>query len=102
MIFDLMAFKIHLRSKNDELFIQTFLLKAHEMIFCEMLLKSSVVDVVFLLAMGGLSITDMAAFVFLTAVDIEFVASIKSLTTESTLWMSFEAGLIQRCRLIIT
>lgn len=50
MCVELMSLEVHLGVKDDKFLFQTFLVRAHEMIFAEMLLKRAVVDVILLLA----------------------------------------------------
>jgi len=102
MCFNLVGLQVHLRLENDELFLQAFLVKANEMILLEVALKSVVVNVVLLLAVGRASVTDVAAFMFITAVSVQLIIAVESLTAEATFGMSLETTLIYGSRLIIT
>jgi hypothetical protein len=100
--FNLMCFQVHLRFENNKLLFQALWVKASEMIFCKMLLKGVVINVILLLAMGGTSITDVTAFVLITTMSVELVVAVKSLATEPTLGVPSEATLVYSSRLVVT
>lgn len=52
-----MSLEVHLGVKDDKFLLQTFLVRAHKMVFAEMLLKGPVVEVILLLAAAISSIT---------------------------------------------
>lgn len=89
-----MGLQIHLRLKHDELLFQALLVQAKEVVFLEVILQRIVVDVVLLLAMSGSSIADVASLMPVTAVSIQFVISVKSLATETALWVTSETTLV--------
>ena len=72
------------------------------MIFLKMTLKGLIIHVVLLLAVVGSAITDMAAFMLLTAMGIQLVVTVKALSTETTLGMPFETALVDGTGLVIT
>lgn len=72
------------------------------MIFLEMTLKGLIIHVVLLLAVVGSAVTDMTAFVLLTAMGIQLVVTVKALSTETTFGMSFETALVDGTGLVIT
>ena len=57
----------------------------------EVLFQHLVVQVVLWIAAVIPSITNVAFLVLLPAVQVQFVVSVESLPTETTLWMPFEA-----------
>jgi hypothetical protein len=71
------------------------------MVFLEVALQSIVVDVVLLLTMGGTAVANVASFVLISTVSVEFVIAIESLPTESTLWVALEAALVDSTRFVI-
>ena len=101
MCLDLVTLQVHLRLKNDELFLQTLFIQASEMIFVEVILQCVVVNIVLLLTMGGASVTDVATFVFITAMSVQLVVAVEPLTTKATLRVSPEATLVYSSRLVI-
>ena len=102
MGFDLVGFQIHLRFENNELLFQTFLVKTDEVILREMLLKSVVINVILLLAVGRASVTDVAAFMFIAAVGVQLIITVESLATETALRVTPEATLIYSARFVVT
>jgi hypothetical protein len=102
MCFNLVALQVHLRFKNNKLFLQAIWVKASEMILMEVVLKSVVVNIVLLLAVGRTSVTDVAAFMFITAVSVQLVVAVEALTTEAAFGMSPETTLVDGSRLVIT
>lgn len=71
------------------------------MIFVEVILQCVIVNIVLLLTMGGASVTDVATFVFITAMSVQLVVAVEPLTTKSTLGVSPEATLVYSSRLVI-
>jgi len=65
-----MGLQIHLRLEHDEFLIQALLVQAQEVVFLEMVLERSIIDVVLLLAMSGSSIANVASLMLVTAVCI--------------------------------
>ena len=100
MLFKLMGLEIKLRRKYYELFIQAGLVQTEKMILSEVLFQTVVVKIV--LRLTSSPITDKTPFVFLSAVDIKLVLSIKSLATKSTFWVAFESRLVNCTRIIIS
>jgi hypothetical protein len=94
MAFQLMSFHVHLRLENNKLLLQTLLVQAQEMIFLEVILERIIVNIILLLASGGLSITNMTSFVAITTVSVQFIVAIEPLTAETTLGVTFETALI--------
>ena len=101
MCFKLVTLQVHLRFKNNKLFLQAFWVKASKVIFVEVVLKRGVVDIVLLLAVGRTAVTDVAPFVLITAVGVQLVVAVEALTAETTLGVSPETTLIDRSRLVI-
>lgn len=101
MGFQLVAFEIHLSFKNNKFFVQTFLIQAQKVVFLEMLLKSIIVDIILLLAVARLSITDMASLMLVSTMGVELVVSIEALTAKFTLGMSLETALVDSTGVIV-
>lgn len=101
MCLDLVTLQVHLRLENDELFFQTLFIQASEMILMKVILQCVIVNIVLLLTMGGASVTDVATFVFITAMSVQLVVAVEPLTTKSTLRVSPEATLVYSSRLVI-
>lgn len=101
MRLDLMSFQIHLRFEDHKFLLQTFWVQAEKVVALKMILKGLIINVVLLLTVGGTTITDMATFVFVSAVSVELVVAVEALATKSTLRVSFETTLIDRAGLII-
>jgi hypothetical protein len=72
------------------------------MIFLEMTFKGLIVHVVLLLAVVRAPVTDMAAFMLLTAMGVQLVVTIEALSAETTLRMPFETALVDGTGLVIT
>ena len=70
MLVQLMTLQVHLGLEHHKLLVQTFLIKTEEVVFLEMTLEGRVINVVLLLTVVGTAVTDMAAFVLLTTMDI--------------------------------
>ena len=102
MGFQLMRLQIHLRLEDDELLLQAFLISAHEMVTPKVLLQRIVVDVILLLAAPIPAIANMASFMFVPTMDVQFIVSIESLTTETAFRMPFETALVDSARVIIS
>lgn len=66
-----------------------------------MLLEGVVINVVLLLAVGRASVTDVAAFMFITAVGVQLIITVESLATETALRVTLEATLIYSTRLVV-
>ena len=66
-----------------------------------MVLKGIVIDIVLLLAVGGATVTNVAAFVLITAVGVELIVTVESLTTETTLGVTSETTLVNGSRFVV-
>lgn len=102
MALKLMGFQIHLRLENNKFGIKTLLVEAEEVILLKVVLKCIVVDIVLLLPMARPSIADMAALVPVTAVGVELIVPVESLTTKPTFRMASESTLINGSRNVIS
>jgi len=97
-----MSLQIHLGIKDDELLLQTLLVRADEMVLSEVNLESIVVDIVLRLSTTIAAVAQVAALVAVTTMGEEFIVSVEALTTEATLRMALEARLVLGTRDIIT
>ena len=97
-----MCLQIHLRLEDDELLLQAFLIGAHEMVTPKVLLQRVIVDVILLLTAPTSSIANMASFMFVPTMDVQFIVPIESLSTETAFWMPLEPTLVDSARVIIS
>lgn len=72
------------------------------MLSSKVFLQLLVIEIILWIATAVPPITDMTSLMLLTAVIIELVVTVESLPTEATLWMTFEARLIDRSWIIVT
>jgi hypothetical protein len=71
------------------------------MVLAEVIFQRVIVDIVLLLATTLTSVADVAAFMLVPAVCVQFVVSIEAFSAESTLWVSLESTLIDRARVVV-
>jgi hypothetical protein len=71
------------------------------MVLAKVVFQRVIVDIVLLLATAIVSVTNVAAFVLVSAVCVELVVSIESLSAETTLGVSLESTLIDRARIVV-
>jgi hypothetical protein len=100
MDFELVSLQVHLGRKDNEFLLQAFSLSAHEVVLTEMMLQGIIIKVV--LWLSSPTIAQEASFVLCTAMHVEFVVTVESLTTESTERMPLESRLINRSRVIVS
>jgi hypothetical protein len=72
------------------------------MVLFEVNFKRVVVDEVLLLSASITSVANVAAFMFVSTMRVQFVIPIEALSAEAAFWMPFEATLIDRARVIVT
>ena len=72
------------------------------MILSKVLFQRVVIHKILLLPPLVISIADMASFMFISAVGIELIISIETLSTKTTLGMPFEAALVHGTRIVVT
>lgn len=71
------------------------------MCICEVLLQLVIVEVVLRVSTTISAITDVTALMFLPAMTVQLIITVKSLATKSTLWMTFETRLIYSSRSVV-
>lgn len=100
MFTQVMSLEIHFRFEHDKLLLHTFTVVTEEMILLEVLFECVVVEVV--VGVSRLStIANKATFVLHATVLIEAIVIVKSLATEATQRVTFEAGLISRAGFVV-
>lgn len=72
------------------------------MVFLEVLLKSIVIDIVLVLAIARLSVTDVTSLMLVSAVSIQLVITVEALVTEFTFRVAFETTLVNSTGRIIS
>jgi lysylphosphatidylglycerol synthetase-like protein (DUF2156 family) len=102
MSFELMSLQIHFRVEDDKLLLQALLIRADEMVFSEMHLEGVVIDIVLRVSATIAAITQVAAFVAVTAMREQFIIAVEALTTETTLGMTLETRLILGARDVVS
>ena len=98
----LVCFEVHLRLEDDKLLVQALLVGANEVVFSKMSFQRIIVYIILLFPPVVPSIADMALFMLVSAVGVQFVGAVEPLSTETTLGVSFEATLVNSTRVIIT
>lgn len=101
MCLNLVTLQVHLGLENHKLLFQALFIQASEMILVKVILQRVVVNIILLLTMRGASVTDVATFMFITAMSVQLVVAVESLTTKSTFRVSPEATLVYSSRLVI-
>ena len=96
-----MCLNIHLRIKDNKLFLQTFPIRAQKVILSEMYLKRVIVDIILLLPAFVTTIADMAAFVLVATVRIKLIVSVKTLPTEAALGVPLKTTLVYCAGVIV-
>lgn len=99
--FKQVGFEIDFILENNELFLVTLFVGAHEVFFREVDGECIVVDVVLLCRLRATSIADMATLVLVATVCVQLVRRVEALSTEPALGVALEAGLVFRARLIV-
>lgn len=72
------------------------------MVFLEVFLESIIVDVVLVLAIARLSVTDVTSLMLVSAVGIQLVVPIEALVTKFTFRVAFESTLVNSAGCIIS
>ena len=72
------------------------------MVHLEMLLQRVIIGIVLLLSALIATIANMTSLMLVSAVSVELVVTVESLTAETTFWVAPEATLIHRARVIVT
>jgi hypothetical protein len=101
MCLDLMRFDVHFRVKDHKFLLQALPIWTQKVVFLEVNLERVIVDKVLLLSAAITPVADVAAFVFVSAMCVQFVISIEALSAETAFWMSLEATLIDRARVVV-
>jgi hypothetical protein len=70
-------------------------------VFLEVDFERVIVDKVLLLSAAITPVADVAAFVFVSAMCVQFVISIEALSAETAFWMSLEATLIDGAGVVV-
>lgn len=96
-----MCLQIHLRRENHELLCLTLAIEAHIVILTEVVLQRLIVDIVMWVS-AVLSVAQETSLVLLSAVNIQLIISIESLSTEAAKWMTLEARLIHCSWVIVS
>lgn len=89
-----MRFQIHFGFEDYEFLFLAFSIQTQKMIVSKMLFQSSVVDIILVFPALQPSIADVAPFVFISAVRVQFVVTVKSGPTEPTLRMTSKPALV--------
>lgn len=97
-----MCLEIHFRIKDDKLLLQTLSVRTEKVVFSEVHLEGIVVDVVLLFSTASFApIADMAAFVLVPAMRVEFVVSVEALPAETAFGVPLEAALIDGAGVVV-
>lgn len=72
------------------------------MVSLEVLLESIIVDIVLVLAIARLSVTDVTSLVLVSAVGIQLVIPVEALVTEFTFRVAFKSTLVNSAGCIIS
>jgi hypothetical protein len=70
--------------------------------FLKVLLKSIIIDVVLMLAIAGLSVTDVTSLMLVSAVGIQFIITVETFVTEFTFGVAFETTLVNSTGSIVS
>lgn len=97
-----MCFEIHLRIEDDKLLLQTFLIRAHEVVLPKVDLECVVVEVVLRLSSAISSVADVTAFVLVATMREQFIVTVETLSAETTLRVALETTLIYRARVVVS
>ena len=101
MCFQLMSFKIHLTLENDEFLFQAFFVETQKVGFLEVLFESIVVNVVLVLAVPRLSVTNVTSLMLVSAMGIQFIVAVETFMTKFTFRMTFETTLVDGAWVVI-
>lgn len=71
------------------------------MVLAKVVLERIIVDIVLLFATTVTSIANVAAFVLVSAVCVQLVVAVKSLSTKATFWVPLESTLVDGAWVII-
>ena len=96
-----MSLEIHLRLKDDKFLVQTLLICTQEVVFPEVNLQGFVVHIILLLPSMIPSVANMALFLLISAMCVQFVIAIESLPAEATLRVALETALIHGSRVVV-
>jgi hypothetical protein len=100
--FKLMSLQVHFRIEDDKLLLQALLIRADEMVLSEMHLDSIVIDIVLRVSATITAITQVTTLVAVTAMREQLIIAVEALTTEATLGMALETGLVLGTRDVVS
>jgi hypothetical protein len=100
--FELMSLQVHFRIEDDKLLLQALLIRADKVVLSEVHLEGVVIDVVLRVSATIAAITQVAAFVAVTAMREQFIVAVEALTTETTLGMTLETRLVLGTRDVVS
>jgi hypothetical protein len=95
-----MGFQIDFRIKDNELLLQTWRIRTHEMILPVMQRQTVIVNIV--LRLTASPIANKAPFMFLPTMNIQLIISVESLSAKSAFWVALETALVDGPGIIIT
>lgn len=101
MRLELMGFEVHFRIKYNKFLLQALTVRAHEVVFPEVLLERIVVDIVLLLPASFSSVTDVAALMLVATMRVELIVSVEALSAESAFRVSLETTLINCAGVVV-
>jgi hypothetical protein len=96
------AFQIHLSLEDNELLLQTFFIQTQEVLLLKMVLKSVVVDKVFLLPVTSSAVANVTPFMLVSAVSVELVIPVETYPTKSAFGVAFETALVNCTGVVIS
>jgi hypothetical protein len=94
--------QVHFRIEDDKLLLQALLIRADKVVLSEVHLEGVVIDVVLRVSATIAAITQVAAFVAVTAMREQFIVAVEALTTETTLGMTLETRLVLGTRDVVS